>query len=800
MKYIFTVSIIVFSLCATAQIIQVTDQTTGEHLENVYIYHEQQGFSALTSADGTADISACPAMGVVFLQHPAYQALSIPYSDLVALRFQIALQERILLIDEVTVTANRWEQNKGEVSQDILAISPKTASFQNPATSADLLAETGQVFVQKSQLGGGSPMLRGFAANSVLLVVDGVRLNNAIFRSGNLQNIINIDPNALEGAEVIYGPGSVMYGSDALGGVMDFHTKSTRFTTLDQPQVKGNAMARYGSAANEVTGHLNFSVYGKKFSYMGSVSHTNLGDLRAGSNRKSGYEDHFKRTHYARTAGGADFLATNDEVNLQKYSGYKLFNTIQKVRLKTGDKSDLAYGFYYSNTSDIPRYDRLTEQHADSDSLIYADWYYGPQQWLMHTLTFSTFAPSPVYNQAKVTLAYQKYIESRNDRKFGASSLRTRTETVNLYNITLDLDKKIGKANLYYGIDFIFNDVHSDGYREDIVTGERSSTSSRYPDGGSTYVTTAAYTNLSYKPSSKWVLNLGARFSDVRLNAETKDATASSVLQQDMNLQNKALNGMAGIIFNPWASTRLKALVSTGFRAPNVDDVGKVFEVDDQIVVVPNPDLKPEYSFNQELAVQQRIGKVYVDLVGYHSILTDAIVRGEFTVNGSNTIELEGETKQVRAQVNAAQARIYGVSSQVKAEITPSLGFTSSITLSKGYEQDTKEPLRHVPPAFGRSSVIYQIKKLRAELYALYNFHKTPAMIPSSEIDDKPHLYTDEGNPAWATLNLKSQYVVNETFTVQAGVENIFDLHYRTYSSGISAPGRNISATLRASF
>ncbi|REE02167.1 hemoglobin/transferrin/lactoferrin receptor protein [Marinoscillum furvescens DSM 4134] len=779
---------------------QVIDETTGESIENVYIYHENQSFSTLTSADGTADLSACPAMGIVILQHPAYQSTSLAYSELIVKDFRVELMERILLIDEVTVTANRWEQNKGEVSQDILAISPKTASFQNPETSADLLAETGQVYVQKSQLGGGSPMLRGFAANSVLLVVDGVRLNNAIFRSGNLQNVINIDPNALEGAEVIYGPGSVMYGSDALGGVMDFHTKGTRFTTLDKPQVRGNAMARYGSAANEKTGHLDFSVYGKKFSYMGSISHTQLDDLKAGSKRTSGFKGHFERTHYVRSAGGADFLVTNKDKNLQKHSGYNLLNTIQKVRLKTGAKSDIAYGFYYSNTSDIPRYDRLTEKQEDSDSLIYADWYYGPQKWLMHTLTFSTFEPTAVYSQAKVTLAYQQYEESRNDRKFGDDRLRTRTETVDLYNVTLDLDRKIGKANLYYGVDFIFNDVQSSGYRKNLITGEKTETSSRYPDGGSTYITTAAYANLSYKPSPRWVLNMGARYSDVRLKASTTDATASSFLQEDLDLQNQAVNGMAGVIFNPWASTRIKALLSTGFRAPNVDDVGKVFEVDDHVVVVPNPNLKPEYSYNQELAIQQRIGKVYVDLVGYHSMLTDAIVRSEFTVNGSNTIELDGDTKEVRAQVNAEQAKIYGASAQVKTEITPSLAFTSSITLSKGYETGSNEPLRHVPPAFGRSAVIYQIKKLRAELYSMYNLHKTAAQIPSSEIDDKPHLYTDEGSPAWATLNIKSQYVLSETFTVQAGIENILDLHYRTYSSGISAPGRNISATLRASF
>ena len=134
-----------------------------------------------------------------------------------------------MLIDEIVVAANRWEQEKKQTPNRILTIRPSDLQFYNPQTAADMLGQTGQVFVQKSQLGGGSPMIRGFAANSVLIVVDGVRMNNAIFRSGNLQNVISVDPFNLDNTEILFGPGSVMYGSDALGGVMHFRTKSPGF-------------------------------------------------------------------------------------------------------------------------------------------------------------------------------------------------------------------------------------------------------------------------------------------------------------------------------------------------------------------------------------------------------------------------------------------------------------------------------------------------------------------------------------------------------------------------------------------
>ncbi|HMR57759.1 MAG TPA: TonB-dependent receptor plug domain-containing protein, partial [Cyclobacteriaceae bacterium] len=114
-------------------------------------------------------------------------------------------------LDEVVVSVNRWEQNQREISTRVTKISPALIQLQNPQTSADMLGLSNQVFIQKSQLGGGSPMIRGFATNRVLLVIDGVRMNNAIFRSGNLQNVISLDANAIQNTEVVFGPGSVVY-------------------------------------------------------------------------------------------------------------------------------------------------------------------------------------------------------------------------------------------------------------------------------------------------------------------------------------------------------------------------------------------------------------------------------------------------------------------------------------------------------------------------------------------------------------------------------------------------------------
>ncbi len=779
-----------------AQTLTVYHQTSRQPIADVLVYHEDPSFAGNTSGDGTLTIDSFPRRGTYTFQHPAFFRRTLTYAQLQQDRFVVYLQERVQEIDEVVVSANRWEQERAEVSQQMLTVDQSTVERHNPTTSADLLAQSGQVFVQKSQLGGGSPMLRGFAANSVLLVVDGVRLNNAIYRSGNLQNVINIDPNALAGAEVIYGPGAVMYGSDALGGVMDFHTVSPQFSASDTLQCTGSGLLRYGSAAHERTGHLDIGVGGSRLAYWGSVSYSALDDLRAGSRRSAGYRGHFERSFYVATARGEDQLVPNDNRNLQRPSGYGLFNTIHKLQTRWPE-AELSYRFYYSTTSDVPRYDRLTETIGRTDSLVYADWYYGPQRWMMHSVQFRTRRPTWLYQQAKATAGYQRYTESRHDRRFGSPTLRSRAEAVDLYTLTLDFDRALGRSNLFYGLDFFHNDVTSTGFQQNVASGERRPTTPRYPDGGSQYYTTALYAHYVGRPYDRWTLNFGGRLSDVRLRARTTDAGASLLLRDELTLTHRQLNGTLGLIFRPSVGTRWSALASSGFRAPNVDDVGKVFEIDDAVIVVPNPGLEPEYSYNQELSWWQRWGVVQWEAVAFHSFLTNAIVRGAFIVNGKSTLLVDGEPKAVRAQVNARRARIYGGSARINVRWHPAWTATGSVVLTEGYELDTGEPLRHVPPVFGQMRVRYQGQALRAECYVDYHLNKGRRDIPSSEIDDKPHLYTDTGTPGWITLNLKGEYAVNDRLSVQLGIENLLDQHYRPYSSGISAPGRNVIVAVR---
>ena len=151
------------------------------------------------------------------------------------------------ILNEVVISASKFSQKFREVPKKVVQINKSTIELSNPMTSADLLERGGNVFIQKSQLGGGSPMIRGLSTNRLVLSVDGVRLNNAIYRGGNIHNVISISPMNIENTEIIMGSASVLYGSDAIGGVMNFYTKKPVISELESPRLKINIHSRYSS-------------------------------------------------------------------------------------------------------------------------------------------------------------------------------------------------------------------------------------------------------------------------------------------------------------------------------------------------------------------------------------------------------------------------------------------------------------------------------------------------------------------------------------------------------------------------
>ncbi len=791
------VIILATAVSLSGQTIKVVNRADNKPISEATIQEKDSNRGAITGANGTANLKGFSESSTLLIRHPSFRPREIKYADLRQLNFTISLVEEFYQMDDVVVSANKWEQNKVEIPQQIVEFEAEEIALAEPATAADILSMNGQVFIQKSQLGGGSPMIRGFSANSVLIVIDGVRMNNAIYRSGNLQNVITLDPNNLQGAEVVFGPSSVIYGSDALGGVMDFHTKTPSFSN-NGLGFKGSAFVRYASAAKASTSNVQFEINQPKFSSLTSFTFSNFGDLRTGANRTDEFPDFGKRFEYVKRINGVDVIVQNDNVNRQVGSGYDQYNLLQKFRWRLGSFSDFTYAFHYSNSSDIPRYDRLTLR--ENGSLRNAEWYYGPQAWQMHALQTRFFYPNKIFDQMKMTTAFQRIEESRNDRRFARNTLRSRTEEVDVLSFNLDFEKVFGlHGELYYGLEAINNLVNSSAFTTNIDTNEQNPTSTRYPDGGSDYNSFAAYVSTKNHLGDLLIFNSGLRYSYVKLNAQFDDNTFFDFPFDEISIANGGLTGNLGLVYLPSQGWKFNTMLSSGFRAPNVDDAGKVFDSEPGTVIVPNPDLKPETSYNVEYGISRQVNKLKVEFVNYFSFLRNALVRRPFTFDGQSQITYDGTLSDVFAEVNVGEAFIWGLSLNLSAEIYKNITLRSSITYTEGEDTIENLPLRHVTPIFGETSLNLKQQKFTSSYMVRYSGGFAFEDLAPSE-QNKPEFYTADGALPWMVFNINNSYRLNDKLTINLNLENLLDTHYRPYSSGISAPGFNAVLSLRATF
>lgn len=707
---------------------------------------------------------------------------------------------RTVQTSNVVVSASRWEERASVVSREIASVLPMDIQRYNSPTTADVLFNTGTVMVQKSQLGGGSPMLRGYAANAVLLVVDGVRVNNAIFRSGNLQNVILIDANALDGAEVLFGPGSVQYGSDALGGAMVFRTRQARFSH-EGLAFGGSGLLRYGSASNEVTGSAALDISSKHVASSTVITVSRFGDLRGGGTFNTDFPEFGKRPWYVDRLGDKDTVISNADPLVQTPTGYTQLNVTENLSWKISDPITLSYGGTLTTSTDVPRYDRLVESRNNQPR--FAEWYYGPQTWTMHNITLRTNDAGPLGTQATVTAGFQYYEESRHDRNLNSNSRRSLVEQVLVGSINADvrvaLDANQGmERDLYYGIEAYTNSVESKGMRRNIVTGEETATVPRYPDGGAVITSGAAYVQTRWGFSEALTASAGLRFTYYDMQATVRDTALFNTPFTSIGLNTSALTGSVGVVWQALQHMAFHVNVANGFRAPNLDDAAKVFENAPGIIVVPSPDLKPEYANTLEGGVVLGTDDIVsIRLDAYHTWATDAIELRPATWNGQDSIFFNGETRRVYANTNIGTAVVYGGNLRLRSRPIRNMLLTATVSLNEGRDTKNNIPLRHTAPLFGTISATWQGLSWFATLQHWWSAEKAFADLPPEEQAKVGINYTTSGALPWMRFDLLAGWNVHRDVEVQVRLENLLDLQYRTYASAISAPGRNLVGAIR---
>ncbi len=785
---------------ALAQELRVFDFESQKPLAGVQLVDKKSKTSTTTSEEGIASLSVFEGKNPLTISLLGYKVKTISWEELEAANYLVYLESSSLTLTTTVISASRWNQNEADVSGKVRQLNSEWLNLRNPVTTADWLGSSGEVFVQKSQLGGGSPMIRGFSANRLLYSIDGVRMNTAIFRSGNLQQVISIDPFSLQNTEILFGPGAVMYGSDAIGGVMVFETLRPDH---ENQQLKGNVVSRYSSAYAEKTVHGDFT-YGKgKWGFVTSASLFDFGDLKMGKNKG---QVSYLRTSYVERINGTDQEITNPNPRKQIGSGYKQVNLMQKISFKASENSTIDYGFHYSSTGDVPRYDRLIEK--SNGKLRFARWDYGPQRWMMQQLNWKTTKPTKIYDQAKITAASQFFEESRIDRRVGNSTQFERVEQVQASSLNADFIKSLFKSHFFnYGFEAVVNQVESTGKSINISNQQVEQASARYPN--STWTSWAIYANYVAPLSTKWKIQSALRYN---INSIETDFSNNLKFYPLPVLQFKddyhSITGNLGFVFQVDPSFSISPQVSTGFRAPNVDDMGKIFDSQPGSLLVPNPQLQPEYAYNAELNLNKVLfGALKLDVTGYFTRLEQAMVRRPTTLNGQTELLYNGQMSKLFSIQNAAFAEVKGIQAGIELALSRRLLFSSNYNWQKGIEEldnSSTSPSRHAAPAFGASKLRLHGKKGTLELSAQYSAPMPFEKMPQEEIS-KPAIYATDANgkpysPSWTIFNLAARIPISSFLQINAGVENLLDLQYRGYSSGIVSPGRNFQLSLKGSF
>lgn len=717
-------------------------------------------------------------------------------------------------LGEVNVVANRHSTDYLHTSVPIFSINENRIAETNPQTSADLLTADGRLTVQKSQFGGGSPSIRGFESSRVLLLLDGIRMNNLIYRGGHLQNVITIDPSVISNVDILYGPSSVVYGSDALGGAIAFKTKSPELSTDGGLLFKGSAYSRYGTVNNESTWHLDFNIAGPKVASFTSLSFSHFGDLKSGRNSNPFMKDDsyiYRQYDVVHDADGKDVLVPNRHFYNEIESGYHQYDILQKLLVKQSDEMRHLFNFQFSNTGNVPRYDRLTDMKGDKPK--FAEWYYGPQTRLLGAYTFT--ADNAVgADMASVTVAYQHVKESRHNRKLNDPWLGNRRERVNIVSLNSDWIKVVGRHSITAGIDGALQFLKSTADRVDINTGDIKTLDTRYPDGNDHLHNIDIFGIHRWNINSKLTMNEGLRvgYSSLRASFVSDEfypffAHNTPHIRQD----NPTYCANVGINYMPTSEWNLSFDLSTAYRVPNIDDVAKVFDSQPGMVVMPNPDVDPEKTVTANLTASFiRSNVLEWEASAFGTYMFDAIALSPSTFDGKDKVEYDGELSDVYSNMNNRLAYVVGFSTYLTWHINRNFKADGTVSYAYGnivaHKGDKRQPLDHVAPLFGRVGVSYKTDddRVKAEVYSLFNGKKPLSRYNLNGEDNIGYATVKglkgDGLPAWFTLNMRVSYAPVPAVTLQGGIENILDTEYRTFGSGINAPGRNFYVALRTKF
>ncbi|MDO8794494.1 MAG: TonB-dependent receptor [Vicinamibacterales bacterium] len=649
-----------------------------------------------------------------------------------------------LFHETVVVTAGRAEQRPFDVPRSVTVVEVADLDDRLPPTIPDALADAPGLFLQKTNPGSGAPYIRGMLGNQILVLIDGVRLNNATFRYGPNQYLATVDPALVERIEVLRGAGSVLYGSDAIGGVVNIVTR--RPSHVGQPfGVHGTASTRVVSSGMEQSGRVGLEISGPKGGLLGGVSLRRFGDLRAGGS-----------------------------LGVEAPSGYNEVAGDVRVEIPWSQRR-LTLAYQHHRQNDVPRFDQVTERG-------FSRYVFAPQVRQLALLRYEHASPEPWRARVSATASLHRSTERREYQRRGAVRATVEQDDVLAAEGTVELHSRLHQAvSLVSGLSLHHDHVGSSRREVDRVAGDIPAGRGLYPDGA-TASALALFTQATVT-GARWTLETGLRAS--RFDVRAPDPMFGSA-----RLTPARVTGSVGGLVPVTEGVRLFGTVSQGFRAPNIDDLSSLGQFDFG-VEVPSPGLQPESSLTLEGGVKARSRLGSASASVFRTSLGNLIERVQGSAGG---VQFIGD-QRIYQKVNTGSAFTRGVELEAEHRLTPSLFASGFVTYVFGHATSTGEPLRRISPLNGRVA-------LRASPSTGYwfegavRFAAAQRRLAAGDIAD--HRIGPDGTPGWWVVNADAGRRLTAQLHITAGVQNLFNRAYRTHGSGVDGVGRSVWVGIRA--
>ena len=634
---------------------------------------------------------------------------------------------------EVVVTAQRQKQPKLLVPFSVSTMDKTQIQQYQYRTTPEAMMAINGVFVQKTNHGGGSPFLRGVTGNQTLILIDGIRLNNATFRYGPNQYLNTVDAYSIGKIEVAKGTGSVQYGTDAIGGVINLITVDPTFS-IDSARFGGRALVKYMTGDMEKTLRGEATYSSKKVAVLAGISSRNFGDVIGG-----------------------------DTTGVQHPSGYKEWAIDLKAKFLLKSNVQLTLANQLLQQQHVPVYHKVRLENFRLNEM-------DPQQRWLSYARLQLQHPNKWIKETQITFAFQQGIEGRVSSKNGSTIIQKEKDQTQTVSVTANVFSDINKRwSANSGIEVYADRVKSSRTEFNMLSNNSIYKRGLYPNNA-TANNYSAY-SLHHIQQGKWIVDAGLRVN--LFNIGILDTSLG-----DVQLSPAALVSNAAALYQVSQQQKLYASYSSGYRAPNIDDMGTLGIVDFRYEV-PTANLAPEKSQHTEIGYKYQSKLVSATVAAYYMHLSNLITRVKTTnapINGYTVYKKE----------NTESAFIKGIEAEVMAQLLGQVSVNAGFSYTYGQSLSKNEPLRRIPPFNGRMATSF--KNLRWFGSAEWQFASKQTRLAQGDKDD--NRIGKNGTAGWQLINLYAGYHLRR-IQLNMGLQNLFNQDYKTHGSGINGVGRS---------